>query len=135
VQQIADLLVGRLRKVAIPLSNRGEDPGSTSTHHLVCDAGQLAAGVWRTHWNGDDDARRTLCADRLNRSLHCRARRQAIVYQQDDAIRELDRRPAGAVVAFPADELGFFLTRDVINDGGGNAELPDDVLVQNADSA
>ncbi len=62
------------------------------------------------------DGRRT---DSLNRSLHGRAGRQAVVDQQHDAVAELDRRAAGPIHAFSRGELGLLATRDVINEVAG----------------
>jgi hypothetical protein len=125
------LLVRSLREIAIPLSYGAEMLRRASTNNLVGGPGKFPAAVRRTHWNGDDDARRTLCPDGLNCSFHCRAGRQAIVDQQDDAITELDRRPATPIRALSTGELDLLLTRNVIDDGSRDLVLAHNILVEN----
>ncbi len=100
-------------------------------NNLVGEVGEFPASVGRTDWNRDNDARWTVRPDSLNCRFHCRAGRQAVIHQQDDAIAELERRPASPIRAFSTGELALLFTRDVINDGGGNAVPADNVLVEN----
>ena len=114
MQQVVDLLIRGFREIEVPLSDGGEMRGSAGTNDLVSDGCQCVTAVGGADWNGDDDARRTLCPDCSNCSFHCRASRQAIVHQQDDAIVELERGPAIAIRVLSTRELGLFFTRDVI---------------------
>ncbi len=109
--------------------------GSAGTNDLVSDGCQCVTAIGGADWNGDDDARRTLCPDCSNCSFHCRASRQAIVHQQDDAIVELERGPAIAIRVLSTRELGLFFTRDVIDDGRSNAVPRHNILVENPHAA
>ena len=76
-----------------------------------------------------------MCAHRLDRGSHCRPRRQAVVHQHDSATGKFGGLSATTVRPLPPGELRLFPLGDGVDDLRRNAQVCDDVLVEDSNAA
>jgi hypothetical protein len=128
--ELPHLVVCRLVEALIPQADRLKRLRRDSAHDLVGFAAQSLARFHCADRNRDNEARWFQSAKGDYRGLHRRARRQAVVDDEDDAAANLWTRTPLTIERIAAIELEAFPYGDLLNSGMGNVEIPNQVIAE-----
>lgn len=131
-QQIANFLVGRLRKVFVPKSNGVKWFRCHCADNFVDYGSEVIASARRRCGHGDDYACGPLDLERGNRCAHGRACREAIVHENDRLSGDSRCRTRVPVCGFAASQFFDFARRSLFYDVFRNPECVDYVIVHHA---
>ena len=134
LEQHPDLVVGRLREVLVPDSHGLQRPGCDHAHHVVGHGAQAVAHVRVGDRDGDDDPRRLVGPQGMQRRQHGRPRGQPVVDEDDRAAGDVGRRAVTAVRLLAALQLAPLLGVDRLDPLGRQIQRLDQLGVENADT-
>ncbi|MNG04353.1 hypothetical protein D3C84_874790 [compost metagenome] len=117
------------------MPDRHKPISSDRAHQLVHLTAQRLRRFNRRHRHRDDNARRRLCAHRVNRRPHRSARRQAIVNQNHHLILELHRRARSAIHLLTPQQFAGFPCDHSIERGLINRVCPQRMLIEDLNTA
>ena len=135
LQELHDLLVRRLREVAVPLPHRIEGLRDVDTQHLVADVPERQDREARGDGRGEHDSCRPVCACHLTGGARRRTGGDTVIDDDSASIVEAEARTVTPVLSgalLQLDTLPAFDRLDVIDP---EARRPHHLLVDDPNSA
>src|SRR5262249_48875311 len=112
---VANLGVGGLREVLVPLADGIEIDGRVQADNLVSFTGNLLTHRRRSHGNCNDDSGLPEKAEGSDGGAHGGAGGEAVIHQDYSFAVDTDWRARAAISTFPAVEFEALAGRDGLN--------------------
>jgi hypothetical protein len=128
-------LVGCLVEVPVPLTDRHELWRDERAHDFVRQPAEPRARFLRADGRRHDDARRLVVAQRHDRRLHRRARREAVVDEDHGAAGERGARSSATIERVTAIEFEPLASGHLVDRGPRDAEVGHDLAADDHDAA
>ncbi len=129
----ADLVVGGLAKVLVEEADGSEGLGGMDAENLVAFAPEIVASGRCGDRDGDDDLTRD-GSKSADGGAHGGSGGKAVVDEDDGFAFDGARRLAGAVLLLAALEFKTLALDGLVDCGGGDVELVNDVVIEDAGS-
>src|SRR6266702_935533 len=105
IEQSTNFLIGRLRKILIPLADSIKIEGSVEANSMIGFLAELLTGGARTHGNGHDDLLWTLFPEGCDGGAHAGTCSQSIVYEDDRLSTQIQCCSVSSIQPFPPFQL------------------------------
>lgn len=135
LEQLTNLVVGRLFEAGVPQSHCSEWLGRAETQHLVGLSLEQPDRLRRSDGHRNDDTRWLLFPHRLNRCPHGETGRQTIVDENHRAPTQQRRSVSGVVMLLAPCELPHFLRDHRIDSVTRHSQATDQIAVEHLDPA
>lgn len=129
-EDCSDLVVADGREMIIPESDGVKRLGLDGADEFVDGGGERDAGLGRTDGDRDREVGRADALQRQDGDAEAVAGREAIIDEDDAALREIGRRAFAAVEGFAAEEFGGFACDDCGDDVFGDSFGGDERIVE-----
>jgi hypothetical protein len=134
-QQLADLLIRRLSEVLVPVADSVKGFRGDRADDLVDFCFQLFASLGRGGRYRHDDMGGPVLPQRHDGCAHRSAGRQTVIDQDHSTTTHIERRTTAAVSTLAPRQLLAFLCSDSVDYVVRNAQILDDLIVQDPQAA
>ncbi len=133
--QVADLVVRRLREVLVPVADGEKRLRGDGADDLIDLRSQLFAGLGRCGRDCGDDAGGLQLSQRHDCGAHRGSGRQTVIYQDHGPTTNIGRWTTAAIEALASRQLLLLLCRDRVDHIARDAQAIHDLIIEDAHPA